>query len=421
MEKLMLPPFDYKPTPYEGLIFDGKMQYVFDEKGERYLDCIAGICTVSVGHSHPKIIKAAKDQYDKIQHITNIYLHPNIVEYSEKLASKFPGNLKVCYFCNSGSEANEFAMQLARSYTGQFDIIALRNAYHGMGAAMDLTANAAWKQPTPHGFGIHHALLPDTYRGPFNGEDAGEKYAQDVEDLIGTSTCGKVAGFICEPIQGVGGVIEYPPDYLKRVYEIVRKHGGLCIADEVQTGFGRTGDNYWGFQNYGVIPDIVTMAKGIGNGAPLAAVVTTPEIAQSITKKHHFNTFGGNPISMAIGKAVLEVIDEENIQEKAKEVGGYLHSELEKMREKHKLIGKIRGRGLMCGIDLVEDQKTKKPATTQAGEVMEKLKDLKVLIGKGGLFGNILRIKPPMCITKPDINYFIKALDVVLDSVEKKI
>ncbi|HEY3914072.1 MAG TPA: aminotransferase class III-fold pyridoxal phosphate-dependent enzyme, partial [Verrucomicrobiae bacterium] len=299
------------------MLVEGAMQYVWDETGKRYLDGIGGIVTVSVGHCHPHVTAAANKQNETLQHSTTLYLHPNVASYAEKLASKMPGDLKVCYFVNSGSEANDLALLMARAYTGNYDVIALRNAYHGGNSSgMSMTAHGTWKFNVPHSFGVHHAIAPDPYRGPFtrNDPDAGKKYAADVKQVIDFTTSGSVAGFIAESIQGVGGVVVFPDGYLKHTYEYVRAAGGVCIADEVQAGFGRTGSHFWGFETQGVIPDIVTMAKGIGNGCPLAAVVTTPQIASVLAKKIHFNTFGGNPVVSAQGTAVLEVIERENLQ-----------------------------------------------------------------------------------------------------------
>ena len=446
MSALTLPPSNHRPKAYTGppietvqslrrqylspslvtfykkplMIVEGSMQYLFDEKGRRYLDAIAGIVTVSVGHCHPYVIQKGKEQLETLQHTTTIYLHPTIAEYGKMLADRMPGDLKVCYFVNSGSEANDIAILMARLYSGNHDIISLRNAYHGGNAAtMGLSAHSTWKYNTPTNQGFHHAINPDQYRGPwgYSDEDAGEKYAADVKELIDYATCGRVAGYFAESIQGVGGAVTYPQEYLKKVYEYVRAAGGLCIADEVQTGFGRTGAHYWGFENYGVTPDIVTMAKGIGNGAPLAAVVTTPEIAQCMTRRIHFNTFGGNPVSCAMGKAVLEVIDAEKLQDNAFTVGRYMMQGFKRLMDKHDLIGDIRGKGLMTGIELVKDRRTKAPATEECSQVFERSKDLGLLVGKGGLRGNTLRIKPPMCITVEDIDFMLEVLDTALDEV----
>ncbi|CAL9059054.1 alanine--glyoxylate aminotransferase 2 homolog 1, mitochondrial [Musa acuminata AAA Group] len=432
-----LPPFDHQPRPYKGMLADevlekrkkflgpslfyyyqkplniveGKMQYLYDETGKRYLDAFAGIVTVSCGHCHPDVVNAVVEQSQLLQHTTTIYLHHVIVEFAEALASKMPGNLKVVYFVNSGTEANELAMLMARMYTGNLGMIALRNAYHGGSAGtIGLTALHTWKYPIPQGE-IHHVMNPDPYRGAF-GSDAA-RYAKEVEDHINYGTSGNVAGFIAETFQGVGGAVELAPGYLKLVYDIVRKSGGVCIADEVQSGFGRTGSHYWGFETQGVIPDIVTMAKGIGNGLPLGAVVTTPEIASVMSKRIQFNTFGGNPVCSAGGLAVLKVLDKEKRQAHCADVGFQLIDRLRTLQQKHDIIGDVRGRGLMLGVELVSD-KDKTPAKAEAAVLFEKLKDLGVLVGKGGLHGNVFRIKPPMCFTKQDADFLVDALDYAI-------
>jgi alanine-glyoxylate transaminase/(R)-3-amino-2-methylpropionate-pyruvate transaminase len=404
--------FLYYKTPL--MVVEGSMQYVWDETGKRYLDGIGGIVTVSVGHCHPHVVAAANRQNEIYQHSTTLYLHPNVAQYAEKLASKMPGALKACYFVNSGSEANDLALLMARAYTQNYDVISLRNAYHGSSAAtMGVTAHSVWKYNVPHSFGVHHALAPYPYRGTFGYDDpdAGRKYADDVKELIEYATPGKVAGFIAESIQGVGGFVEFPQGYLQRAYEHVRAAGGVCIADEVQTGFGRTGTHFWGFEAQGVIPDIVTMAKGIGNGCPLAAVVTTQQIAQSLVGKVHFNTFGGNPVVAAIGKAVLEVIEQDQLQANALKLGNYLHAGLAKLKAKHKVIGDVRGQGLMVGIELVKDRATKVPATAECAQVLETARDLGLLLGKGGLWGQTIRFAPPMCLTQADADFVLEVFD----------
>lgn len=438
-----LPAYEHVPRPYDGpsrddvlnlkkryvtpastpyyqnplVIVEGSMQYLYDEKGRRYLDAIGGIVTISVGHCHPYVVQQVVRQTRTLQHISSIYLNPNIVRYARSLAEKLPADLSVCYFVNSGSEANDLALLLARLYTGNYDAVALRNAYHGGSAStMQLTAHSNWKYNYPHNFGVHHALNPDPYRGPWGYDDpeAGTKYADEVKNLIDYATPGRIAAFFAESIQGVGGVVVYPRGFLARAYDFVRAAGGLCIADEVQTGFSRTGTHYWGFENHGVIPDIVTMAKGIGNGVPLAAVVTTPEIANALTSRIHFNTFGGNPVSCAAGMAVLEIIERDQLQKNCLERGKQLMEGYQQLMRRHDIIGDVRGRGLMTGIELVWDRKTKKPAPEACLQVMKRARDLGLLLGKGGFFANTLRIKPPMCITDADVDFLLDVLDSVL-------
>lgn len=438
--RLQLPPTSHKPKPYTGpsreevlamrrefanpaiftiyrepiMIVEGHMQYLWDETGKRYLDMFAGIVTVSCGHCHPKVTRAIHDQVDTLQHATTIYLHPNFSKLAKKLASKMPEGLNVTYFVNSGSEANDLAILMARLYTGNVDVIALRNAYHGASqGAMGLTSHSTWKYPAPQNVGIHHVMNPDPYRNPFPGteEERARRAANEILETIRYSTPGKIAAFIAEPIQGVGGATSGPSTYFQEAYRITREHGGLCISDEVQTGFGRTGENYWGFQNFGVVPDIVTMAKGLGNGVPIAAVTTRMEIARSLTQRIHFNTFGGNPVSMAAALAVLDVIDEEGLQENCRVVGGHLLRGLQSLKEKHAIVGDVRGMGLMLGVELVRDRTTREPAKEETLDVLEDCREMSVLIGKGGLYGNVLRIKPPMCITKEDVDYALDVLD----------
>jgi alanine-glyoxylate transaminase/(R)-3-amino-2-methylpropionate-pyruvate transaminase len=325
--------------------------------------------------------------------------------------------LSVSYFTNSGSEANELAVLMSREFTGRSEVISLRNSYHGgTQGTMALTAHGTWKYPSNPPSAVKNATPGYCYRCPFGltYPSCDVRCARDVEQLIRYETSGAPACFIGEPIQGVGGTVTPPPEYFQIVYEIVRRFGGLCIADEVQTGFGRTGAHFWGFENWGVTPDLVTMAKGIGNGAPLGACVTRPEIARSLTSRVHFNTFGGNPISMTQGLATLEVIDREHIQENARAVGEHLKQRLLELQDKQPLIGEVRGLGLMLGVELVRDCATKEPASTETVEVLERCKERGLLIGKGGLFGNVLRIKPPMCLTKDDADFLVDCLDEAL-------
>jgi alanine-glyoxylate transaminase / (R)-3-amino-2-methylpropionate-pyruvate transaminase len=442
-----MPPSPHTPRPYTGpskqevlalrrqychpstflyyreplMLVEGHMQYLFDETGRRYLDMFAGIVTVSCGHSHPRFVERVNAQMELLQHTTTIYLHPNLPLMAKRLADKMPPGLEVTYFVNSGSEANDLAVLMARAYTGNNDVVAVRNGYHGGSpSTMALTSHHTWKFPQQPNLGVHHAINPDPYRSPFGGtpEQIASKSAEDIRELIRYSTPGRIAAFIAEPIQGVGGATQGAANYLPEAYAIVREHGGLCIADEVQTGFGRTGEHYWGFQHSGVTPDIVTMAKGIGNGLPLAAVTTRREIAESIGQRIHFNTFGGNAVAMAAGLAVLEIIEEDGLQENARVVGGRLKRGLEALQGRHRLIGDVRGMGLMLGVELVRDRGTKEPATQETLAVWETMRDLGVLVGKGGLFGNTLRIKPPMCITAADVDFTLEVLDAALGGAE---
>jgi len=437
---LELPPTDHTPRPYTGpsrddvlamrrqysnpaiftiyreplMIVEGYMQYLYDETGRRYLDMFAGIVTVSVGHSHPEFVRRVQDQVGTLQHATTMYLHPNFALLAKQLAARMPAGLDVTYFVNSGSEANDLALTLARLHTGNTDVIALRNAYHGGSpSAVGLTSHHTWKFPVGGDGHVHHAINPDPYRNPFSGtpEEIARQSAADIREIVRYSTPGRIAAFIAEPIQGVGGATHGASNYLREAYAIAREYGALCIADEVQTGFGRTGTHYWGFQNFGVTPDIVTMAKGFGNGMPLAAVTTRMDIARALTQRTHFNTFGGNPVAMAAGLAVLDIIDRDGLQENCRVVGGRLRAGLEKLQRSHPIVGDVRGMGLMLGVELVRDRATKEPAKSEAVEVLEAAREMSMLIGKGGLDGNVLRIKPPMCITAADADYALDVLD----------
>jgi len=441
-----LPPTNHTPRAYDGLpreelfamrkqytnpavytlykepllIVEGHMQYLYDETGRRYLDLLAGIVTVSVGHCHPTFVERVTQQVGTLQHATSIYLHPNFPMLAKKLASKMPPGLDVTYFTNSGSEANDLAIQMARLHTGHHDVIALRNSYHGGSpGAVGLTSHSTWKYPVHGGGGVHHAISPDPYRSPFNGtpEEIASRSANEIRELIRFSTPGKVAAFVAESMQGVGGVTYGAPNYFREAYAIVREYGGLCIADEVQTGFGRTGDHYWGFQHWDVVPDFVTMAKGLGNGAPIGAVTTRMDIAKSLTQRIHFNTYANNPVSMAAGLAVLDIIDEDGLQENSRVLGARFLNGLRKLQQSFALIGDVRGKGLMIGVELVRDRAAKTPAKQEVLDMLEALRELNVLMGKGGIDGNVLRIKPPMCITAADVDYALDALDTAFTKI----
>ena len=322
----------------------------------------------------------------------------------------------------TGVQTCALPISMARLFTGNRDVIAVRSAYHGNSpSARGLTSLSTWKFTDAVGNDVHHAMNPHFYRNPFSGtpEEVSSKSAADIRELIRYSTPGKVAAFIAEPIQGAGGLTHGAKNYLKEAYAITREHGGLCIADEVQTGFGRTGDHYWGFQNFDVVPDFVTMAKGLGNGAPIAAVTTRSDIAQALMQRIHFNTFGGNPVSTAAALAVLDVIEEEGLQKNAQERGAQIRAGLERLATSHKIIGNVRGMGLMVGVELVRDQKTKEPAKQETADVLEAAREMGLLIGKGGIDGNVLRVQPPMCITADDADFALDVFDRAFASVSR--
>lgn len=407
-------------------IVKGEMQYVYDDRGKKYLDAFSAVVTISVGHCHPDIVPKIQKQVGELQHMTTLYYHPTIVLYAKKLAEvsrKANPDLEVSFFTNSGCEANELAALLAKNYTGRQEFICLRHSFHGRTLmAMSFTGQSVWRHSMPYVFGVYHAPANYTYRRPSGTTPSqyAKMCADEVEEIIKYSTSGKIAAFIAEPIQGFGGVIDPEPEYFPRVYEIVKKYGGLFIADEVQTGFGRTGEKFFGIEQWGVKPDIVTMAKGIGNGVPLGGVITTREIAESMRGKVHFNTYGGNPVSMTAGLAVLETIEKYNYAHNAQVVGKYLKEKLQELAKKHKIIGDVRGKGLMLGFELVKDRQTKEPAAKELLRLMDLCKERGVLIGKGGMLGNTVRIKPPLCITKEDADLIANVLDDSLPIVEKE-
>jgi 4-aminobutyrate aminotransferase len=396
-----------------------KDQFVWDADGNQYLDFFGGILTVSVGHCNDHVNKAVHEQVDKLQHVSTVFATEPQAALAKKVASLTPGGLTKSYFTNSGTEANETAILTARLYTGSSEIIALRHSYHGRSSlAMALTANSAWRLGPPVQAGITFAHNAYCYRCPFGltYPDCGVKCAQDVEELIRTTTSGRVAGFIAEPIQGVGGFITPPKEYFGVVAEIVRKYGGIFISDEVQTAWGRTGNKWFGIEQWGVTPDIITSAKGLANGFPIGITVTRPDIADAY-KGATISTFGGNPIATTAGKAVLDLIESENLGANAAETGAYLRGHLEELQKKHALIGEVRGMGLMIGVELVSDRKSKTPATAETLRLMEAARENRILLGRGGLYGNVLRISPPLNIRKSDVDDFIRQLDLSLSQV----
>lgn len=395
------------------------MQYLWDVEGKRYLDFFGGIVTVGVGHCNPKITSKIKEQTNRLQHTSTLYPNEAIVRFAEKLANIAPGKLRKSFFSNSGTEANEAAILLARMARRSYDVIALRHGYSGCSTlAKGVTGQSAWRRSGVVGAGISHAVSPYCYRCPLHLKypDCGVACAQDVEDVIRTTTNGAPAAFIAEPIQGVGGFITPPPEYFKIVHGIVKKYGALFISDEVQTGLGRTGRKWFGIEQWGVAPDIITCAKGLGNGIPIGATIATAELAgkfQGLT----ISTFGGNPVACVAGRAVIELIEKDRLPENAHIVGGYLRERLEELKEKHALIGDVRGMGLMQAIELVRNRRTKQPADRQTNELMERARENGLLIGKGGLYGNVIRLAPPMNISIADVDRAIRQLDKSLGQV----
>jgi len=402
------------------VMVSGKGQYLYDIDGREYLDFFGGILTISLGHAHPRVTARLTEQINKLVHVSTVYPTENMVNYAEKLAKITPGRLQKSFFTCSGTEADETAVLLAELYTQCQEIIALRHAYSGRSMlAMTLTAHSGWRLGGTHVAGIKHALNAYCYRCPcgLTYPACDLKCAYDLEDLILTTTSGRIAGLIAEPIQGVGGFITPPKEYFKVVEGIVRKYGGVMIIDEVQTGWGRTGKMF-GIEHYGIEPDIMTFAKGAANGLPIGVTIATPEVADSI-KGSTISTFGGNPVSMAAALATLEIIEEENLVDNCLQVGNYLREKLEGLQEKYSLIGDVRGMGLMQALELVGENK--QPAPQALLELFEETKRNGLLIGKGGLFGNVVRISPPLNISRADVDQAVEILDKSFQAVADKL
>ena len=390
-----------------------KDQYVWDADGNQYLDFFGGIVTVSVGHCNDVVNAQVHRQLDTLQHVSTLFANEPQAALAKKIAQVTPGGkLTKSFFTNSGTEANETAILTARCYTGNTEIVALRHSYHGRSAAgMALTGQGTWRLGPPEA-GVVHAHNAYCYRCPFGltYPDCEVRCAQDMEELIRSSTSGRVAAFIAEPIQGVGGFITPPKEYFPIIEKTVRSHGGIFISDEVQTGWGRTGGKWFGIEHWGVTPDIMTGAKGLANGSPIGLTVARPEVADSV-KGLTISTFGGNPVTTTAAKAVIDFIEDQNLLANCAETGAYLRGRLEELKEKHEIIGDVRGMGLLQAVELVEDRATKKPATAQTDMALEAARENGLLIGKGGMYGNVLRISPPMNVGRGDVDQFIELLD----------
>jgi 4-aminobutyrate aminotransferase len=403
--------FHYYKDPL--VIARAKDQYVYDADGVQYLDFFGGILTISVGHCNERVNAKVHEQIDRLEHVSTVFATEPQAALAQRLAQIAPGRVRQSFFTNSGTEANETAILAARCYTGSTEIIALRHSYHGRSSlAMSLTGNSAWRLAGALQPGVIHTANAYCYRCPFGltYPSCGVRCARDLEDVIRSSTYGRIAGIIAEPIQGVGGFITPPREYFQIVADIVRRYGGIFISDEVQTAWGRTGGKWWGIEQYGVTPDVITSAKGLANGLPIGVTMATPEVAESV-RGATISTFGGNPVATAAAKAVIDFIDQENLTANAAETGAYLREKLDELREKHPLIGEVRGMGLMQAIELVRDRKTKEPAPDETGRLMEAARSNRILIGKGGMFGNVIRISPPLNVRKVDVDEFASALD----------
>ncbi len=389
------------------------MQYLWDSEGKKYLDFFGGIVTISVGHCNPRVTSKVKAQVERLQHASTVLLNEAIVALAEKLAKITPGEISKTYFTNSGTEANETAVQLARTHTGHFELVVLRHGYSGRSqTAQSMTGMSSWRASLPGAMGVVHAMNPYCYRCPFGlgYPECGVKCAEDVESVIQTSTAGAIAGFLAEPIQGLGGFITPPPEYFKIVFNIVKKYGGDFISDEVQTAWGRTGKHWFGIEHWEVTPDIITSAKGLANGIPVGVTMTRPEIAASF-KGLQISTFGGNPVTSVAAKAVIDLIEEDRLMDNAHTIGAYFRQGLENLKEKYTLIGDVRGLGLMQGLELVKDRKTKEPAPQETNRLMDQARRAGLIIGKGGLYGNVIRLSPPLNIGKADVDEAIRMLD----------
>lgn len=404
--------FHYYKEPL--VVERAKNQFVYDADGREYLDFFGGIVTISVGHCNDRVNQAVHEQIDRLEHVSTVFATEPQLALAKTVAGLTPGGkLTKSFFTNSGSEANDTAIQAARCYTGSSEVIALRHSYHGRSSlTMALGGHANWKLGSMLEPGVVHAHNAYCYRCPFGltYPSCEVKCAQDLKSLIEASTTGRVAAFIAEPVQGVGGFITPPPEYFGIVAKIVRDYGGLFISDEVQTGWGRTGGKWFGIEHSGVVPDIITAAKGLANGLPIGLTVARPEVANAV-QGLTISTFGGNPVAATAAKGVIDFIREENLLQNVATTGAYLRGRLEELKDKYPVIGDVRGMGLLQAMELVEDRESKTPAPGIAAGVLEAARVNGLLIGKGGRHGNVVRISPPMNISMADVDAFAERLD----------
>ncbi len=404
------------------LFVNGEGAVLEDSSGKKYIDLFAGICTTITGYNHPKYVSTIKWQAERLVYTSSLYATIPYAVLVKRLAGIAPKGLSRSFIVNSGSEAVEAALFMARKFTGNPYIIACQRGYHGRTTLTRELSSAGWRTvPEAHPSGVRFTPFGYCYRCPFGKEHPGcdMECARYLREVIRTQTNNAIAAFIAEPIQGVGGIVQPPAEYFKIVHEIVKEFGGLYISDEVQTGFGRTGDKWWGIQHVGVEPDIITLAKGFGSGIPIGGFVTRPELADDYTTADAFATFGGNPLSCAAAVAVIDIIQESNYLERASKLGNELKKKLQALQEDHKIIGDVRGQGMMLGIELVRDRETKEPAIQEMLQVMEHCREKGLLIGKGGLDNNVVRLQPPLELTSEQIDEACSILGDAFSKVEK--
>ena len=404
------------------LFVNGEGAVLEDSSGKKYIDLFAGICTTITGYNHPKYVSTIKWQAERLVYTSSLYATIPYAVLVKRLANIAPTGLTRSFIVNSGSEANEAALFMVRKYTKNPYIIACQRAYHGRTTLTRELSSAGWRTvPEAHPSGVRFTPYGYCYRCPFGKEHPGcdMECARYIREVIRTQTNNAIAAFIAEPIQGVGGIVQPPAEYFKIVHEIVKEYGGVYISDEVQTGFGRTGGKWWGIQHTGVEPDIITLAKGFGSGIPIGGFISRPELAQDYTVTDGFATFGGNPLSCAAAVAVIDIIQESNYLERASKLGNELKKKLQALQEDHKIIGEVRGQGMMLGIELVKDRNTKEPATQEMLQIMEYCREKGLLIGKGGLDNNVMRLQPPLELTSTQIDDACSILSEAFSKVEK--
>ena len=400
-------------VPYQKpLIFKrGQDNYLWDEKGNKYLDCLSQNLTISVGYNNPVVTREVIKQARTLQHCTTMFFHPTPAHFAEELTRTMPaGEEWTVHLCNSGAEAIDMAILLARSYTGNIDIISLTNAYHGATfGAQSVTGISGFRHNEPQLGGVQFAPVPDQYRG-IHGAGV-ESYLNDLDGTIHYATSAQLAGMIIEPIQGYGGIVAMPEGYISGAQDRIKGAGGLMIIDEVQSGMARTGDNFWAFQQHGIVPDIVVAAKGIGNGFPLAALIVKREIAEAMADKFYFHTYGANPVNCAAGRAVLHVIQEHKLQQRAQQVGAALLDVLRDLQTRHEVIGAVRGHGMMMAVELVKDRGSREPDTETMLHLFENTRECGLVASKSGAYRNVLRICPPLCMQMDDVPVFEEAIN----------